>query len=145
MSVASISIDRTSLTLSALVVADDGTTYRPTPDGIGRPGISWRLTAMPDSADSHGTEYVAAVKEQSSMPLQVKVYADSSAALDAACDALEEALSQFAYTMTVTVDGVAKTWTCAPASWQVSNFDSGEVAAHIATYAITVPVYPIAS
>lgn len=143
MSDLSVSIARTSLSLSPLVLADDGTTYRITEDGIGRPGRTWRLGQMPDSADTHGTEYISAALEQTNLPLKVLVQAASSAALEAALDDLEDALGQFAYETTVTIDGAARTWTCGPASSQAS-IDSGQVAAHLSEVTITIPVYPIA-
>lgn len=144
MSTAEVSIDRSSLSLAALVVSDDGATYQIKQDGLTRPGITWRLTAAPDSADVHGTEYVAAVKEQTSLPLDVIVKAASSAALDTACVALEDALSQFSYPVTVTVDGVAKVWSSSPAAWSYSRpTDLAEVQQHFTVMTLTIPVYPI--
>jgi hypothetical protein len=139
----SVSVDRSALSLTALVFNADGPTYRITEQGLGRPGITWRRTAAPDSVNVHGTEYVAASKEQSSLPLEVGVYAGTTADLDAACVALEDALSQFAYDVTVTEDGVVKVWSAGPADMASGLVDSGEVASHIRTYTITIPVYPI--
>lgn len=143
-----VSIDRSSLSLAALTI-DDTTAapYMLMVDGLGRPAITWRLTSMPDSADAHGTEYIAAVKEQSSLPLRVMVRAGTSAALNTAVTDLEDALSQFSYTVTVTVDGVAKTWSCSPAAYGIdgSQVDYFKVVQHYEVLTITVPVYPIAS
>lgn len=138
-----MSVDRSALSLAALVFDDDGPTYRLTEQGLGRPAITWRRTAAPDSANVHGTEYIGAAKEQSSLPLEVKVYAASTAALDAACNELEDALSQFAYPVTVTEDGVTKVWSAGPADMSSGLVDSGDVPAHIRTYALSIPVYPI--
>lgn len=98
---------------------------------------------MPDSPDIHGTEYTSAAKEESSLPLEVKVFAASTAALNTACNALESALSQFEYTATVTEDGVSKVWSCAPADWSTGSVDAGESAAFLRTYTITIPVFPV--
>lgn len=143
MSVVSVSVDRTSLSLPALVFDDDGPTFRLTEQGLGRPGITWRRTSAPDSINVHGTEYVGAAKEQSSLPLEVGVYAASTAALDAACAELEDSLSQFSYVVTVTEDGVSKVWSAGPADMSSGIVDSGDVPAHIRTYAVSIPVYPI--
>lgn len=146
MSTVSVSIDRSSLSLAALVATDNDATYRIAMDGLGEPGITWRKTSMPDSQDTHGTEYVSAVKEQTSIPLSVIVMAASSAALKTARDALFDALSQFTYMVTVTVDGVAETWDAGPADWSRSTtVQPGQVAQFFAAYTITIPVYPISS
>jgi hypothetical protein len=143
---ASISIGRTSLSLSALSVADDiAGTYVLRKDGLGRPGVTWRLTPMPNSVDVHGAEYIAAVKDETTLVLGVIIQSDSSADLDTAINALLDAVSQFSYTVTVTVDGVGKVWTAAPASWA---FDGGYVndamvLQHVNMVTLTIPVYPI--
>src|SRR5690349_11923378 len=146
MSTVSVSLDRSSLSLAALVAADDGATYQIAQDGLGDPGITWRKLTMPDSNDVHGSEYVAAVKEQSSIPLTIIVKASSSAALKTARDALFDALSQFAYTVTVTVDGVAEAWAAGPADWSRSTtVQPGQVAQFFTVLTITIPVYPVAA
>lgn len=141
----SVALDRSSLSLSDLVIDDDTTaTYVLLKDGLGRPGITWRLGAMPDSADVHGTEYVSAVKEQTSLPLRVMVQAASSAALDVAVTALEDALSQFTYPVTVDVDGVARVWSGAPAAWSTeSGVQHAYVAGFFDVLLVTIPVYPV--
>lgn len=145
-STASITITRTALSLADLVINDTSATYRLTPDGLGDPGMTWRLTSMPDSADVHGTEYIAAVLEQSSLPLKVLVMGADAAAVRTARNALTAALSQFDYSITVTVDGQAQTWDCSPASWSLADgVQYAMVAARLEVMTITVPVYPIAS
>jgi hypothetical protein len=145
VSTVTVSIDRSSLSLTALVASDDGATYQIKQDGLTRPAITWRLTAAPDSADVHGTEYVAAAKEQTSLPLDIIVKAASSAALNTACVALEDALSQFTYTATVVVDGVTKVWSCAPAAYSPTSglIEFGMVNGHFDVFTVTIPVYPI--
>lgn len=146
MSTVTVSIDRTSLSLSALSITDDGATYQISQDGLSRPGVTWRMAAVPNSADTHGTEYVAAAKEQTSIPLEVIVKAASSAALNTAVEALLDALSQFSFDVTVTVDGVAKTWAASPASWAPkAAAGPAQVAQHFEVLTVSIPVYPIAS
>jgi hypothetical protein len=143
---ASVTIDCSSISAPNVVISDDPTgTYVLLFEGLGRPAITWRLTSAPDSVNVHGTEYVAAVKEQTSLPLKVMVQAASSAALDTAVTALEDALSQFTYPTTVAVDGVSKVWSCAPAAYSPTSglVDASMVAQHFDVYTITIPVYPI--
>lgn len=145
MSTATVSLDRTSLSLSALAITDDGSTYQLKQDGLSRPAMTWRFTTMPDSADIHGTENVAAARERTTIPLEVIVKSTSSSALNTAVVALETALSQWAYDVTVTVDGVAQVWHAAPAAWSFSQPTSpGMVAQFFTLMTITIPVYPIA-
>ena len=151
MSIATVSIDRSSLpgSLSPLLITDDGATYRLTQDGLGEPGITWRETLMPDSADVRGSELIAAVPERSSLPLEVIIMASSSAALRTARNALRDAVWQFSYPMTVTVDGQSETWAgCGPAAWALSNskVDHSHVAQFFEVRTIVIPLYdPIAS
>ena len=148
MSTVTVALDRTSLpgSLAPLAITDDGATYQIGQDGLGRPGRTWRMGSMPDSQDVHGTEYVSAVLEQTSVPLEVIVKAASSAALDAAVDALFDALSQFAYTVTVTVDGVAKSWSASPAMvTPKAPTGPAQVAQFFEVFTITIPVYPVSS
>lgn len=140
-----VSIDRTSLGQPALVVRSDGTApYSLTVEGLGRPAVAARATAV-TSPWLHGETVVSVVREQSSLPLTVIVSAGTEAALDAARVALDEALWQFHYTVTVTEGATSKTWRCSPASWGV---DGGVVAHHNVSglyevWAITIPCYPI--
>ena len=144
MSTVTVSIDRASLSLTALAITNDGATYQIAQDGLGEPNITWRRLSAPDSANIHGTEYIGAVKEQTSIPLVVIVKAASSSALKTARDALFAALSQFSYPVTITVDGVAEVWTAGPADWARSTtVQPGQVAQFFTSLTVTVPVYPI--
>lgn len=143
---ATVTLDCSSIPASDVVLnSATSATYVLLQEGLSRPAITWRLTPAPDSADVHGTEYVAAAKEQTTLPLKVMIQAASSAALDAAISDLEDALSQFTYTATVVVDGVTKVWSCAPAAYSPTSglIDSNFVDGHFDVYTITIPVYPI--
>lgn len=145
----SVTLDCSSISATDVeIVSDDfAATYLLLLEGLGRPAITWRLTAAPDSADVHGSEYVAAAKEQTTLPLKVLIQAASSAALDVAITALEDALSQFAYTATMVVDGVTKVWACGPAAYSPTSglVDSNMVDGHFDVYTITIPVYPVSA
>ena len=140
----SVSIDRTSLSLSALVITDlPGATYRLPEDGMGRPAIAQRRTYAGNSAWLNGSTLISATKEQASLPLVIYTEAASSATLDTQMTALEAALGQFVYNVTVTVDGVAKVWRGDPADISWGEVDSGLVRAKMCRASVTIPVYPI--
>lgn len=144
-STATVSIDRSDLSLAALVISGDGSgTYSLTDRGLGRPAITPRITNMPDSRDVEGSEILSAVKEQTALPLEVLVQATSTAALDAAIDALDAALWQLQYDVTVTIDGVAKVWHCTPAAWAVSSgvVEYARAAQFVEVLTITIPCKP---
>lgn len=144
----SVTIDRSSLSLADLVIdeAMDGTYVLLLGSRLRRPGTIWRKSAMPDSNDVHGTEFLTAVKEQADIPLKVMVQADTSAALDTAIDELDDALSQFTYPVTVDLDGVEKVWDASPAPWSPDDLEEYQaVLQHFDVLTVTLPVYPIAS
>lgn len=143
----SVTIDRSSLSLSDLVIEEssDATYVLLLGSRLRRPGVTWRKTPAPDSADVHGTEYVAAVKEETNIPLRVLVQADTAAALDDAIDELDAALGQFAYPVTVDLVGGARVWDASPAPWSPEP-DLAEYQASAQFFdvlTITIPVYPI--
>lgn len=143
--VASVSIDRSSLSLSALTISSTGSgTYTLTETGLGRPAITARTTSV-SSPWFHGSTHVAVTKDQTALPLEVLVQAASSTALDTAIDALDAALWQFDYDVTVTVDGVAKVWSCSPASWSIAESltSHGRAVQYVELLTITIPCYPI--
>lgn len=142
----SVSIDRTSLGLPPLVIGVDGdSTYTVTVGGLGRPAVTARTTYAGDSPYLHGQTPIAVVRENSSLPLTVLLQGDTDAALRAAAAALDAALWQFTYNVTVTEGSTATTWLCSPASYGLdsSAVTSDNVAEHYEVWAITIPVYPI--
>ena len=142
----SIAIDRASLTLATLTITSTpGGAFWLPEDGMTRPGVTWRRQYAGASPWLHGSTLTAAVKEQSTLPFTVYTQAATTATLRAQMDELENALSQFTFDTTVTIDGVARTWACDPADIGWGDVDSGMVAAHMARAAISIPVYPIAS
>lgn len=112
-------------------------------DGLGRPDKGWRRSYA-DEGLYHGNLLVAATLEQATLPIKVYCHAATTAALEAFQEELEDAVSQFTYTATVTIDGSAKVWNCDPADVVWGGVDSGEVRGHLVQAAVTIPVYPIA-
>jgi len=143
---ATVTIDRTSLSLSDLVIDSEGFgTYYIDKAGLGRPGTAWDETFADDSPWIDGRVRTAAKKQETTLPLTVRVQAESSAALDTAVAALEAALEQFVYEVTVTVDGVAKTYRAYVGSTIQSTdglIDVERVRGFHEDFAIAIPIYP---
>lgn len=146
MSTLTISIDRTSLALAPLVMsaADDET-----PLGITdyqEPAIQPRITYAPDSAYVSGSRPLARVWQQSILGWEVVT--DHAESEDESRDLIAElmqAVSQFAFTTTVVVDGAPpETWTChtgtltPTGSRTLSNLEN-----HDPTWSVTIPVHPV--
>src|SRR5690349_9080579 len=101
---ASVTIDRSSLSLSDLVIDSEGfSTYYIETSGLGRPAQTPRETLATASPFVNGQSRTTVVYEETTLVLQVRVQASSSAALDTAIVALEAALKQFTYSVTVAV------------------------------------------
>lgn len=146
--VATVTIDRSSLSLSDLVIDSEGFgTYLLDVDGLGRVGRTPRITYAAVSPYVNGQLPVAAVWDESTLSITVRIQSDSSADLDTAVAALEAALGQFSYTVTLDVNGVTKTYPATFATW--NSTDALTQFARVMTYhedlAITIPVYPVAS
>lgn len=142
-----VTVTRTGLSLADLVITNDpAQTYHLPEDGLEEPDQAWRLGYMPDHPDIHGRELVSAVREHSSLPLQVYTKATTAAGLRANKVTLNNAFGQFNYSVTVDVDGESwGTFSADPAGLRWGPVDSGMVRAHIARASLVVPVYPIAS
>ena len=144
----SVSIDRTSLSLSALVIDTDGFgTYYVDAAGLGRVGRTWRETTAAASPFVDGVLVTDSVLDDAALALVVRVQAADTAALDTAVTALEAALSQFTYPVTVVMDGVTKVWTARPATIQTTDalIDFERVTNHIEDLSILIPVYPVSA
>ena len=144
MSTASASLDRSALGKAALSIFPGGV-YRFTPDGLGTPAVSWRIDKAPDVPGVHGSEALAAAKEESSLPWTVLVMAASREGVGMAFDDLAEALDQWSYPVTVTVDGASRTWQAGPANYSRGPILSAEQDAFLCTVTVSIPVYPIPS
>lgn len=139
-----ITITRAALSLDPLVIASNphGTTLHMPEDGLGAVGWDYRRSYAPDSDWQSGKALLSVVREASTLPLTVYAHDTSSAGLAAARAVLEAAVSQWAYDVTVTVDGVATTYHAEPAIPQWAPFDSGHVRAHIDQCQLVIPVNP---
>lgn len=146
MSAASVSIDRTSLSLGALSIGDSPSdTYCVTPEGLGDPQMAWRFAVMPSADSVHGREVTSAALETSTLNLEIVITGSSASNLRANRVALTNALSQFTYTTTVTVDGVAQVWTCDPGNWSQGAVRYAHQDALVQVLTVTIPVHPLAT
>lgn len=140
----SLSIDRTALGLGPLVFSSPDTGLWLNEEGLSRPAKTQRRTYAGESKWVNGSTLVSSVLEQSSLPFTGYAQAATQAELVAMQDEVEEALFQWAYDVTVTENGVARTWACDPADVSWGDFDSGMSAALMVRATVTIPVYPIA-
>lgn len=139
----SLSIDRASLSLAALTISDtpsgslwfDG-------EGVGRPAFSLRKSYAPESDHMPGRVLLSAVSDIGGLPASFYAKAATTAALESLKDEVDAAFSQFVYTVTLTVDGVARSYTaeCELPTW--TDFDQGLVSAFMAHASIVIPIAP---
>lgn len=138
----SLTIDRASLSLSDLVIGNDPTGADFWIDSTIYPQFSPRVTYAPDSAYVAGKKLLAATLDAAVLPAVIYAQAATSAALATLRAELEAAVSQFSYTVTLTVDGVAQSWP-ADFTWPIwGDVDSGMVAAKLARASFSISVNP---
>ena len=148
MSTLSVTISREGLDLPDLVIGDGSEVTPEAPfwvpaDGISTPDLTWRYSYAPDSPWLSGKKLLSAVLEASSIPMSVMVGPVASQAdLEAAKDELTEAVSQFVYTTTITVDGVPAAWSCDPAYPQWGTLTHAYAEQRLARAALVIPVNP---
>jgi hypothetical protein len=142
-----ITISRTSLSLSPLVFSAALDVNPLGIVGYQPPALQWRLGRMPDSADVHGSETISASYQQSILGWDwVREDGSTETQVQASRKEVEAALGQFSYTITTQISGApAEVWSADPGD-QVSSARSYEDLANAnPVFAVTVPVYPIAS
>lgn len=139
----SLTITRSALSLPDLVITDTpGGDFWIPEDGFTEPEFAWRITYAPDSRYISGKEKLAAARDASSLPVTINAYGADAATLRANMNALVNALGQWSYDTTLTVDGQALgPWDSDPTS-VVWFQDSGMVRAHLARATVSIPVNP---
>lgn len=139
-------VDRSSLSKSTLTVDSDGySAYCFTPLGYSEPDTTPRTTTV-RSSFVHGDLATQSVLDTTDLVWEVLIQGNTSAQLDSRTEDLRQALClQLHYTITRTIDGVVKTFSASPAAMtRTAPVRKGDVYAHVATYTISIPVYPIA-
>jgi hypothetical protein len=142
----SLSIDRTGLSLSALVFTGaDGDTRGLVE--LGEPARLGRVTYAAPSPWLHGSQSIAGVWEHTNLNAMVRLEAASAAALQTLKDELVAAVGQFSYTVTTTVNGVVKAWAADMGSVSLAgdSLSYENLRRNVEVYRVTIPVYPIAS
>jgi hypothetical protein len=127
-----------------LVITNDptaGTMHLPE-DWLVRPDFDFRRTYAPTGPFTPGQQILSAVLEASTLPLVILCHSTTTALLRAAEATLTAAVGQFAYDVTVTVDGQTETWAADPSWPHFGDVDSGMVAAHISRAVLTIPINP---
>jgi hypothetical protein len=149
-----ISIDRTGLSLLALVIngskaaalagagywlpeAENGTA------GLAVPSFQPRRIYAPDSQWVPGRRLLGSVLDQGALTIAVHVEAPDVSTLAARKSALETALWQFSYTVTVVVDGLTLgAYNAEPALLQWAAPSSWDRADNRARAVLQIPVNP---
>lgn len=141
----SVAFSRTSLSLATLTIteSESGGFWLPE-DGIEWPRFGRRKTYAPDSPYLSGRTLLARATDIGTLPLTVYVTAASGSALETLKAALQAAVDQWTYSLTLTVDSAAQTFTaeCVDDDIAWGDLDSGMVKARIARGTFAVPLYP---
>lgn len=117
----SLSVDRSSLGLLPLTVADSGSSGAVL--AAWQPSRKERDNAVARSRWLSGGSLVSTRDEIVGMDMVLRLYASSHALIRSAVDEWDAALGQFSYVITETISGAVTTraYTCQPAAWQVDN------------------------
>ncbi len=112
---------------------------------IGPGGRTWRRRLV-SGPYMHGHRSLGEVLESMTVPMVVRVYGSSWVQVNNRAQTLIDALSQHAYTLTVTIDTVVHKWACEPADVTLVGGDSWQkhhAMAHMQEYQITAPRDPV--
>lgn len=140
----SVTLDRTSLGLEPLVIANDSSAgLHLTEEDCTWPAFTMRRTYAPPSESVGGEQLEAKVPNQGTIGLGIEAKGSTTTAMKTSMDELTAATTQFSYELTLTVDGVAfGTWNADPEFPNWGALDSGDVKAHITKATITIPINP---
>jgi hypothetical protein len=149
----SVTIDRSSLSLGALVIdgnptatSPNGGKYHLTEEACTWPSFSMRRRYAPDSEELDGKQVLGAVKDEGQMTLKFIAHRVTTADLAASVAELEAAFSQLSYNLTVVIDGVTiGTFEAHSELPQWGELDSGKVRAKLVTGTVVVPLNPVVS
>lgn len=140
-----ITIDRTSLSLSPLVFSG---TLDANPLGIVNfqaPAYIQRALYMPDSSDVHGSEPIASVYQQGLLSWDwMRDNSTSETQVQAAAEEVRVALAQFSYPVTTQTSGApAQVWAASPGSLTPPPRTYLDLAYLTPVFAVSIPVYPL--
>jgi hypothetical protein len=111
--------------------------------GLGHPSGAWRR-GYASSPWVDGQLLTSAVLDQATLDLQVLVSASTASILRTRITAMHTAVSQFTYTVTVTLNSVANIWTADPADWSLDggSWETPLLSRHMQRVNLAIPVYP---
>lgn len=112
---------------------------------VGPGARTWRRATLPGRY-VHGRTLVDARLEVRSLALVVRVHGDTWGEVRTRAQAMIDAVSAFAYTVTVTLDGVADTYVAEPADVAIVGGDTWQkhhMMARQQEYQLTIPVDPV--
>ena len=146
MSTLTVSIDRTSLSLSPLLMsgAEDGTPWGILGDSFQMPTKQARV-AYVGGAWLHGSVATGWSWQQGLLSFNASPDVASEAALRSAVAELEAALGRLSYQATVTTNGQAETWRCDPGTLTSEGRTLTDLDSFDPVFTVTIPVYPVAS
>lgn len=140
-----VTIDRTGLSLSPLVLSgtDDSTDLGVV--NFTRPGEQMRLSQMPDSMATHGTEFTGASLQQGILSFDYVIdRADDEADVQTFRRAVSAAVQQFSFAVT-TQEGnaAAEVWSANAGSVAPLSRVYTDLANNNPVLNVSIPVYPI--
>jgi hypothetical protein len=143
-----ISIDRTSMSLSALVLTghDDPTRYLSVSDYTD-PAMQARITYAP-TGDAHGDVPLSWSYQETL--INFAVFAETATSESDArgrIATLTSALGRLSYPVTITVNGATpEVWTCRPGSIALTEArNSTDLLSGKPVWAVSIPAYPVRS
>jgi hypothetical protein len=111
------------------------------------PASQSRNTYMPDSVDVTGSELIGSSEQQAIIGWDwVREIGSTETQVQASRLEVRAAIRQFAFTVTTQISGApAEVWSADPGSQVPSARDYTNLANRNPVFAVTIPVYPIAS
>lgn len=144
-----ISIDRSALTLSPLVLkGHPATDLTLGVTDYTEPAMQARIAYAPTSAYLHGETPLGWSYQETMLNFSVATFNQATEAASRGLVAeLLAAITQFSYVTTVTVDGApAEGWRCRPGSLvPVGRRSMADIAHHIPEWAVSLPCHPVRS
>lgn len=140
-----VSIDRTSLTLPALVLSGGFSAASWGITEFTPPGLIMRTTRAPSPFIDGDGPVIAASAQEAMLGISAFPLVSTEADRQAAVLALRDALRRYAYTVTTTEGSAApQTWKASPGSVvPVGSRTFADLMTSQPVYSITIPVHPI--
>lgn len=113
----SLSIDRSSLGITALTISDDGTGTFTLMPGFSA-GASVPINVVAESRWQDGGVLTSSRRDLTSLDMTLRINGGGVWSVNAATAELATALDQFSYTVTVNEGGYAWTYQAMPATWR---------------------------